>query len=412
MAARKIRNAWWVDFRHAGERYRKRSPESSKTGAMAYEAVLRQQLARKGSLEDTGSTVEMPTFAAFAKEWLETYVRTNNKPSEQETKETILRCHLVPYFGLEKINEIKQQDIERYKASKQGSLSQKTINNHLICLNKCLHTAVEWGRMPIAPKIGLLRVPTQKFDYLSPLETAKILEDKAEPTWNEMVRLAARTGMRRGELIALDWSDVDFSRRTLTVRRAYAGGEIGTPKNHRERTIPLTDDVFAMLYARAEKTGLVFHGLNGEILGKSINGGAIKRVCKRVGLRPIGWHTLRHTYASTLVSEGIPLTAVSQLLGHSDIRVTMRYAHLAPSMLHESVRALQRAEDRELEKFGQQAVNAYKKEDVKTSVPNVLSLIPALNPNKNLPVMERSLLVQRLGFEPRTLGLRGPCSTN
>ncbi|MDD2785541.1 MAG: tyrosine-type recombinase/integrase [Patescibacteria group bacterium] len=85
---------------------------------------------------------------------------------------------------------------------------------------------------------------------------------------------------------------------------------------------------------------------------------AIHRACARVGLRRIGWHVLRHTFASRLVSEGVPLNEVMRLMGHSCITTTMRYAHFAPSKLHESIRVLEAAERRALaENFGQPAGN-------------------------------------------------------
>ena len=150
--------------------------------------------------------------------------------------------------------------------------------------------------------MNTLRTTIPKIDYLTPIETAHLLSDAAEPIWNEFTRMAVRTGMRRGELVALDWSDVNLHRGTVAVRRSYVNGIIGTPKNHRERTIPLTEDVRAMLHKRSKKMGLVFCTPEGHILDKSINGGAIKRICTRVGIRSIGWHALRHTFASTLVT--------------------------------------------------------------------------------------------------------------
>ena len=414
MPVRLIKGSWVVDIRAANhKRYRKTSPQNSKGGAQAYEAYLRQRLAQgKPLIEEAPKVTKQILFRDFASEWLETYVKTNNKPSEQCSKETMLRLHLIPFFGSLPLDQINGSVIEQYKTKKISTHNRKTVNNHLICLGKCLRMAVEWGRLQVAPRISSLKLTKPKMDFLSPLETAQLLRDATEPIWNEMTRMAVRTGMRRGELVALDWSDVDLVKGEVMVRRSYVNGIMGTPKNHKERQIPLTNDVREMLSNRKERKGLIFCRADGTPLDKSINGGAIIRICKRVGLRSIGWHTLRHTYASTLVSEGIPLTIVSELLGHSDIRVTMRYAHLAPSQLHDSVRVLERAEQRALEQNGQQMGSNDKSQAENFSLSKLLSPISSVNPNKNASNEEANLLVGRLGVEPRTLGLRGPCSTS
>lgn len=117
MSVRKIRNSWWVDFRIEYKRYRKRSPENSRRGAEAYEVTLRQRLARGESLTPQ-PLVERPTFADFSDEWFATYAQTNNKPSEQRSKESTLRLHLKPMLGRRRLDDITNRLIEEYKAAK------------------------------------------------------------------------------------------------------------------------------------------------------------------------------------------------------------------------------------------------------------------------------------------------------
>ena len=366
-----------------------RSPENTKAGAKAYEAVIKHRLAL-GEPATADPILRQITFSDFASEWFATHVLNNNKPSEQRTKETLLRLHLIPYFGRMALTGISALEIERYKASKVGQLSAKSINNHLVCLGKCLRMAAEWGKLAAPPRIHLFRVTPPSIDFLSPAETALLLADSAEPVWNEMARMAARTGMRRGELMALDWADIDLAKANVTVRHSLVEGILGTPKNHRQRILPLPDDVVRMLERRSVKTGLLFHRPDGRHLNKSVTGGAIKRICHRVGLRAIGWHTLRHTYASTLVAEGVPLAVVSALLGHSDIKITMRYAHLAPSTLRESVLALERAERRALAGVGQPVGNARVFRPAEHPKPRVMNSISWRTQNENASMMETS----------------------
>src|SRR4051812_43650618 len=109
MATRKIKNSWWIDLRHNGVRYRKKSPANSKAGSEDYEANIRQKLARGESVNvvrDDKEDERKQTFKAFAWSWFDTYVATNNKPYEIENKKYTLRSHLIPFFGECSIGEI------------------------------------------------------------------------------------------------------------------------------------------------------------------------------------------------------------------------------------------------------------------------------------------------------------------
>lgn len=309
---------------------------------------LRQDLSRGSSLRTVPATNASITFTAFAARWADNYVRANNKPSEQHTKDILLRTHLKPWFGDMRISQIRTEDVESYKAHKRASgLCAKTVNNHLAVLGKCLRTAVDWGLLQSTPRIKFLRTSQPSFDFLSSEESRRLLDDRMEPLWNLIVRIALRTGMRRGELCALDWSDVDLEHGLITVRRRFYRGVFDTPKSNRIRHIPMSSDLHASLSAvSGERQGLILHRPDSSPVAENPMTRALHRACKRSGVRPIGWHTLRHTFASQLVSESVPLLAVKDLLGHSTIAMTMRYAHLAPSTLRSAIDVLERAEVR------------------------------------------------------------------
>ncbi|MFA5130385.1 MAG: site-specific integrase [Patescibacteria group bacterium] len=349
MAVRKPKNKnWQVDFQINGIRYRERSPLNTKAGAEAYEAVLRQRLSRGEDIKALSKPSEQTTFKAFTKEWMETCVRHTNKPSEIRAKVTILKKHLVPFFGELPLEKITSQAIETFKALKiKQKLSAKTVNNILTVLHRCLRVACEWERLERMPKILKIKTISQRIDFLSPAESSALLRHCTEVMWKEMILVAVRTGMRLGELFGLEWQDVDFERKQLTVRRSIVRGNIGTPKSGKVRYIPLTDEVCKAIYERRQRSGLLFHRGDESCLTHHIADDAIKRACKAADIRPIGFHTLRHTFASQLVSEGVPLNAVQELMGHSTIAMTMKYAHLAPSALRSAVEVLAKAEQRE-----------------------------------------------------------------
>ncbi|MEI7720222.1 MAG: tyrosine-type recombinase/integrase [bacterium] len=341
MAVRKIKNSWWVDFRADYKRYRKRSPENTKAGAEAYEALLRSKLVRGEQIEKTANVSQQERlFEQFAWLWFEQYVQCNNKFSEQRHKKYILSASLVPFFGKIPLKEISAYHIEQYKARtmKEG-VANKTINNRLTVLRKCLSTAYDWLEFEGAPpKITWLKCPPSTFDHLSPEECA-LLSSHADGVVYEMILTALRTGMRQGELKGLQWSSIDWQNRTVTVRHSRNDytKQLESPKSNRERYIPLDIDVCELLHKRKKDTGYVFMDVDKQPFNNKRLNRRLKKICKSAGLRKIGWHTLRHTFASHLAMRGVPITAVQALLGHSTINTTMRYAHTAPSTLRTAI---------------------------------------------------------------------------
>lgn len=326
-----MKGSWWADFRFNHTRYRKRSPQNSRSGALAYEALLRHKLARGESVdapvhaEQQGQTLEQ-----FAPKWLDEYAAPNNKHSELRMKQSHMRSSLIPFFGKLPVGEITAHHIEQFKVyeQKQG-MSNKTINNKLAVLSKCLSTAYDWLKLPgTPPKVVWLKCPPSKTNYLSADECALLLS-KSEGVIGEMILTALRTGMRQGELKGLQWSSIDWENRTITVRHSLCDytRQLGSPKSNKIRTIPMDTDVYEALFKRKKETGYVFldskkrpfesHGLEKEL----------REVRYKAGLRPIGWHTLRHSFATLLAIKGVPLHLVQKLLGHSSISTTMRYAH-------------------------------------------------------------------------------------
>src|SRR3989344_8004811 len=235
-------------------------------------------------------------FKDFAWKWFEMYVKTNNKHSEIKNKEYALRGSIIPFFGETQIDQITTLQVEQYKASEmKKGLSSKTTNNHLIILGKCLRTAQEWFDLPKIPKITKLKVPPQKFEFLSREESENLIAN-AVGVWREVIMTALKTGLRRGELVALQWQDINWHNHTLSIRRSWCDTKKGfdTPKSNRERHIPLTDELYATLFQRKKTTGFVFIENGKRIESKQINR-KLSEICDNAGLREITCHVLRHT---------------------------------------------------------------------------------------------------------------------
>jgi len=167
-----------------------------------------------------------------------------------------------------------------------------------------------------------------------------------EPKWHPFFLVALHTGMRQGEIFGLQWGDLDFVKRQIHIRRTIRKRVVGTPKNNRHRSVPMTDRLHDALWAHRSLRSRtwVFTRDNGEPLTRNSIKWAFWRHTRAAGLPEIRFHDLRHSFASQLVMAGVPLAGVKELLGHADIKMTMRYSHLAPAETARYIRALDDAE--------------------------------------------------------------------
>lgn len=225
-------------------------------------------------------------------------------------------------------------------------LSQKTIFNLQLHVCNFLRKAKKHRLIPSVPDIEWVKVPEADFDYLSFEEADRLLKVPRDE-WRTMILVAIRTGLRFGELLALRWEDVDFKRRLIAVRQNYVRGEFKKPKGGRTRYVPMTPDVVKELQSHNHERGpLVFCDFEGRVLVRHRVVRALEVRLQMIGLgeRCMGWHDLRHTYASHLVMAGTDIYVVQRLLGHRSIKTTERYVHLAPDFVQDAVAALDRGE--------------------------------------------------------------------
>jgi integrase len=337
--------AWLVDVQVVDRSGRVRrvqrvSPINNRRAAEKFEHELREHLLNSEEPEQTAVAHALPTFADFSDRFMSTYALANNKASELEAKRIILRVHLLPQFGNFSLDRIGTAELEVYKAKKlEAKMARKSINNQLTVLRKILSTAVEWGLIAAVPQVKWLKTPVPEFDFLTFDEAFRLIAAASEE-WRGAIAVALRTGLRQGELRALRWSDVDLEHGRIIVRRAVWRDVISTPKNGRQREVPLSQQAAGALREHPRRGELVFAAPDGSLLSKGAMKWPFWNACSNAGLRRIGWHTARHTFASHLVMRGAPLKAVQELMGHSTIEMTMRYAHLSPDARRDAVRLL------------------------------------------------------------------------
>ena len=316
---------------------RKTSPVQTRAGARTYELELRKAIA-DGTYR-TDAPAPAVTLAAFSEDYLADAGATNRARTVRE-KAASLRRAILPALGALALDAIGTRELDRYRARRVAAgLHAKTVNDEVALVLHMLGLAKRWGIITEVPTCARLKVPPSTFDFLT-FEEA----DRLEAVGGPMVVVALRTGLRRGELRALRWQDVDLVAGRIVVAQALDDrGVVTPPKNGRTREIPLGDDVLAALRGHRHLRGpLVFCKDNGAAFTQREMERPLQRACVRAGLRPVGWHTLRHSFASHLTMRGVPPLAVMQLGGWSSLAMVQRYAHLSPDVRRDAVRLLDR----------------------------------------------------------------------
>ena len=265
-----------------------------------------------------------------------------NKHSSVKAKRQILRDHILPAMGSRPVSSIDYAAIEDFKVATLKKVGHKTVNNVLTVLRRMLSVAVKRKLIESVPEIEWLKAPKPDFDFLDFHEADRLIAAaRGDGEWGTMIVVAARTGLRQGELLGLRWEDVDLVAGQLLVRQAIVRGRVTTPKSHKPREVGLSMEAEAALRAHRHLRGpLVFCDPDGRPLTNGACKHPLWRACRKAGLRRIGWHVLRHTFASHLVMRGASLSQVQELLGHATIAMTMRYAHLSPKSKRDAVRLL------------------------------------------------------------------------
>jgi integrase len=233
------------------------------------------------------------------------------------------------------VNEITSETLDRYKVKRLKEVSAVSVNIELRALKAAMNTAKRWRLTATAPGVSLVRVPEQAPLSLTVEEFQKLLSIIKEHWFKELVVFAVLTGMRRGELLNLTWKDVDFERRTLTIQSR----DTFRTKAGKRRSVPISQVVHQLLWARAQRgIGQYVFTLNGRRVVEYSVSHKFKCYVRRAGLSErLHFHSLRHTFATWLVQEGVSIYEVQKLMGHSSISVTETYAHLATSELHRAV---------------------------------------------------------------------------
>jgi len=296
------------------------------------------------------------TLAEFLKLWLRDYAKPNLSPRGFERYESIVRVHLTPSLGSIPLTKLQPERVQKYYTAKLNSgLSARTVRYHHVVLHIALKTAVKWGLVArnVADAVDPPRTRNTEMRTWNEDEIAQFLETAKDSPYFALFHTALFTGMRRSELLALRWHDVDFIFSQVYVSRSLHHLKDGSyvftqPKSAKsKRMIKLSPDAFVVLSEHMEKqeaiwadTGkpltdndLVFSTPKGKPLRPNTVSRAWTMLAARAGVSVIRLRDARHTHASLMLKAGIHPKIVQERLGHASIQITLdTYSHVVPGL--------------------------------------------------------------------------------
>lgn len=296
------------------------------------------------------------TVAEFLEKWLSDYAQPKLSPRAFERYESIVRVHLIPGLGNIPLTQLKPEHLQRLYATKLvDGLSARTVRYLHTVLHKALQTAMKWGRVSrnVADGVDVPRARRTEMQTWDEDDITRFLEAIRKTPYFALFHTALFTGMRRSELLALRWCDVDFIYSQIYVTRSLHhlrdGSYVFTqPKSDSSRrNIALSPSAILVLQDYYEKRklerallgiplkddDLVFSTPEGKPLRPNTVSRTWTMLAARAGLKVIRFHDARHTHASLMLKQGIHPKIVQERLGHSTIAITLdTYSHVAPGL--------------------------------------------------------------------------------
>jgi integrase len=332
---------WWVFINHKGKR--KSVKVGSKEAANKVAVEIETQL--KLDKFNIESKRTIPSFGEYAESWINTTVEVTCKKSTTYDYRALLDNHVLPVFKDYEVTEITRGLIKDFLFSKLKDYAPNTVCHMKDVvsgvLNRALDDEVISGNpvLQLRMKGAFKRRANLAINALEADELNALLDtvERDFPEHYPMFLTLARTGMRLGEVIALQWGDIDFNGRFIEVRRSLVRGRLSTPKSGKIRrvdmSLQLTETIKAH-YRNAKEKGLalglgdapefVFTNRVGHLIDKDVwRRRVFVKVLKKSGLRKIRIHDLRHTYATLRIAKGDNIADVSNQLGHRSVKLTL-----------------------------------------------------------------------------------------
>ena len=304
------------------------------------------------------------TLKSYLDQWLEEVHKPTIRIGTYVRYRVILDKHLIPGLGHIQVQKLTPQQVQSFYTKKleEGYASSTIVLYHAV-LHEALDNAVRWNLISrnVCDLVSSPRIDQHEMQPLTQEQVKRLLEAVQKHTLEGLLTLAVTTGMRQGELLGLRWQDIDFEARRLQVRRSVSRpGKYGvtesepkTAKGRRSIQLPqFVVDALQEHYKRQQEVrvkagdkwvenGFVFCTRYGRYIGPSDLRKVFNRLLTSAGLPIIRFHDLRHSAATILLGMGVHPKVVQELLGHSNISITMNiYSHVLPSMQQEAMNKL------------------------------------------------------------------------
>jgi len=353
------REPWWVFIAHNGQRASKKVGDKQAAEEVASKIRAKIQLG-DFSFEEERPT---PTFKEYADSWLKITIPATCKQQTREGYRDALNLHILPIFENMRITEIVRGTIKDFLLNKlnQG-YAVSTVTQMKNVIAGIFNKAVDNEIIPANPAHTLRGIfnGRKRKETIDPLsrDELNLLLSTVQEQFSEsypLFLLLARTGMRVGEALALQWGDIDFNSRFIDVKRTLIKGRIETPKSGKQRRVDMSKQLTEVLRAHqteSKKKGLMLGiGDLPEFVFTNERGNTIdvdnwrrrifNKALIKAELRRIRIHDLRHTYATLRISKGDNIADVSNQLGHHSVKLTMDvYYHWVPGKKKSEVDAL------------------------------------------------------------------------
>lgn len=291
--------------------------------------------------------VKAVTFEAFSVDYLK-YVETNLSEGRYQVVVSAVRFSLVPFFGPKFLKDITPKLVEDFKAQRSADIKASSVNELLSILRAMLSLAVKWGHLKESPFKGvrLLKVDRVEPPHL-PVEEANRLLDacRGDRDLFTFTAIGLHTGLRIGEIVNLTWADVDLRRGIVKIRpkTEAEGVKAWRVKTGDIRDIPVNEFLADVLsrHPRHISSPYVLHNPDGNPYAVHVARRGLERASKRAGLPVhVHPHLLRHSFGTALAANGVDVVTIQKLMGHADVKMTMRYLHAAPDRMKGAVETL------------------------------------------------------------------------
>jgi integrase len=295
---------------------------------------------------DAGIDSENMTVGGYLDRWL-VAIKDTIRIGTWKQYEMIVRLHIKPTLGgvrLDKINALQVQSF--YRERLDAGLSPRRVQYVHVTIRKALKDAVRWRLIPynVADAVKSPRPTKPEITPLHAEQVKMLLAAGRGDKLEALYILAVTTGMRVGEIFGLKWSDVDLDAGVLRVRRTVAAdGTVNPPKTaSSRRTVRLSKLAIRALSGHSRVAEWVFSSAAGTPINVcNFHKNSWRPLLKRADLPHARFHDLRHTAATLMLSRGVPIKVVSEMLGHADVGTTLSiYAHVLPDMQGGAARAM------------------------------------------------------------------------